>query len=99
MVKTASRYLHTKILEKKFYPKKFLISTGKVHYTNFRAQFVFILLYIYIQMSSRIYKALNVLLWKIPCRKKSIGEMVVNTPFIKFAGMSVLLKDFVFARL
>ena len=45
-------------------------------------------------MYFRIYKALNVLLWMIPCRKKSNGETVVNTPF---AGMSVLLKDFVVA--
>ena len=32
-------------------------------------------------MYFRIYKALNVLLWMILCRKKSIEEMVVNTPF------------------
>ena len=32
-------------------------------------------------MYFRIYKSLNVLLWMIPCRKKSIGETVVNTPF------------------
>ena len=32
-------------------------------------------------MHFRIYKALNVLLWMIPCRKKSIGEIVANTPF------------------
>ena len=32
-------------------------------------------------MYFRIYKALNVLLWMTPCRKKSIGETVVNTPF------------------
>ena len=31
-------------------------------------------------MYFRIYKALNVLLWMIPCRKKVL-EMVVNTPF------------------
>ena len=49
-------------------------------------------------MYFRIYKALNVLLWMIPCRKKSIDETVVNTLFNKpFAGMSVLLKDLVFA--
>ena len=35
-----------------------------MHYTNFHAQFVFILLYIDIQMYFRTYKALNVLLWK-----------------------------------
>ena len=32
-------------------------------------------------MYFKIYKALNVLLLIIPCRKKSIGEMLVNTPF------------------
>ena len=32
-------------------------------------------------MHFRIYKALNVLLWMIPCRKKSIGETMVDTPF------------------
>ena len=32
-------------------------------------------------MYYRIYKELNVLLWMIPCRKKSIGETMVNTPF------------------
>ena len=31
-------------------------------------------------MYIRICKALNVLLWMIPCRK-SVGEMVVHTPF------------------
>ena len=47
-------------------------------------------------MYFRIYKALNVLLWTIPFRKKSIEEMVVNTLFnTPFASMSVLLKDFI----
>ena len=32
-------------------------------------------------MYFRIDKALNVLLWMIPCSKKSIGEIVVNTTF------------------
>ena len=32
-------------------------------------------------MYFRIYKALNVLLWMIPCRKKNIGETVANMPF------------------
>ena len=32
-------------------------------------------------MYFRIYKELNVLLWMISCRKKSIGELVANTPF------------------
>ena len=32
-------------------------------------------------MYFRIYKALNVLLWMIPCRKKRIGETIVNTAF------------------
>ena len=32
-------------------------------------------------MYLRIYKALNVLLWMILCRKKSIEETVVITPF------------------
>ena len=45
-----------------------------------------------------IYKALNVFLWMIPCRKKVLkiwwSTRNFNTPF---AGMSVLLKDFVFA--
>ena len=40
-----------------------------MHYTNSHAQFVFIVLYGYIQMYFRIYNAVNVLLW-IPCRKK-----------------------------
>ena len=47
-------------------------------------------------MYFRIYKALNVLLWIIPCRKKYLrrwSTRLFNTPF---AGMSVLLKDFVF---
>ena len=48
-------------------------------------------------MYFRIYKALNVLIWMIPCRKKVLEKsidhhLVVNTPF---AGMYVLLKDFV----
>ena len=34
-------------------------------------------------MYFRIYEALNVLLWTIPCRKKSIGEMVVKTSFCR----------------
>ena len=32
-------------------------------------------------MYFRIYKALNILLWMIPGRKKSIGETVANTTF------------------
>ena len=51
---------HTKILENNVDQKKSQNATGKVHYTNFHAKFVFILLYIYIQMYYRIYKALNV---------------------------------------
>ena len=45
-------------------------------------------------MYFRIYKALNVLLWMIPCRKKvwdrRWSTRLNNTPF---AGMSVLVKD------
>ena len=45
-----------------------------MQYTNCHAQFVFILLYINIQMYFRIYKALNVLLWTIPYRKKYLRD-------------------------
>ena len=69
-----------------------------MHYTNSHAQFVFIVLYVYIQMYLRIYKAFNVLLWMIPCRKQVLerrwSTWLFNT---RFADMSVLLKDFVFA--
>ena len=44
-------------------------------------------------MYFRIYKALNVLLWMIPCRKKYWRDGGQHA----FASMSVLLKDFNFA--
>ena len=66
-----------------------------MHYTNSHAQFVFILLYVYIQMYFRIYKALNVLLWMISCRKK-YGRDDGNTVFQHaFCQHVRLLKDFV----
>ena len=44
-------------------------------------------------MYFRIYEALNVLIWMIPCRKKVLkrrwSTRLFNTPF---AGMSVLLR-------
>ena len=45
-------------------------------------------------MYFRIYKALNVLLWMIPCRKKVLERWWSNCLFVKFAGISCWLKDF-----
>ena len=55
----------------------------------------------YVEMYFIIYKAINItLLWKI-LSKKSIGEMVINMPFVQVhivACMSVLLYDIVFNK-
>ena len=65
-----------------------------MNYTNFHAQFVFILLDIYIQMYFRIYKALNVLFWMIPCKKKYWRDGG-NTPF-QHAISTRLEKNFLY---
>ena len=63
-----------------------------MHYTNFHAQFVFILLYVYIQMYFRIYKALKVLLWMISCRKKYWRRWSTRIFNMPFAGMSTFCR-------
>ena len=47
-------------------------------------------------MYFRIYKALNVLLWMIPCRKKSIGETTFQHAFCRHVRVveRLLLLDF-----
>ena len=70
-------------------------------YTHVHVQFVFILLCIYIQIYFRIYKALNILLWMIPCKKRlerwcqhAFHWSFTSSPACQLCCMTLLLHDF-----